>query len=152
MDTFVANVRKYVQLRNSLEAEVGKLTLTDDQAKISARQSAVAARIGAARAQAQPGDLFTPEASRVFRTLVAADFKRRTPKGKQVMLDEVPTFAPKLSLIYPSEFPLATFPATLLKVFPELPPEVEFRFVARHLVLRDTEANVIVDFILNVVP
>ena len=152
MATFVANVKKYVQLRNGLEAEVGKLAPTDDQGKITARQNAVAAKVAAARAGARPGDIFTSEAVPVFRSLVAADFKRRTPQGKKVMLDEVPTFCTRVNMIYPSELPLATFPATLLKTFPELPPETEFRFVARHLVLRDIAANLIVDFILNVMP
>jgi hypothetical protein len=33
-----------------------------------------------------------------------------------------------------------------------LPEEVRYRFVGRALILRDTEANVILDYILDVVP
>jgi hypothetical protein len=43
-------------------------------------------------------------------------------------------------------------PATLLLMLPTLPEEVEFRFVGKHLLLRDTSANIILDYILDVAP
>ena len=42
-------------------------------------------------------------------------------------------------------------PSLLLKI-PVLPPEVRYRFVGRALIARDTEANVILDFIGDIVP
>ena len=35
---------------------------------------------------------------------------------------------------------------------PQLPEQVRYRFVGRDLILRDTEANVILDYIKNVLP
>jgi hypothetical protein len=35
---------------------------------------------------------------------------------------------------------------------PQLPKEVEYRFVGRDLILRDVAANLIVDFLPNAVP
>jgi hypothetical protein len=35
---------------------------------------------------------------------------------------------------------------------PTLPPELEYRFLGRHLILRDIKGNLIVDFIDNIVP
>ena len=64
--------------------------------------------------------------------------------------DEVPVFKLQVNQVYPTTFPLATFPPTLLKVLPPLPKEVEYRIVAGHLILRDTEANLIIDFIRQV--
>jgi hypothetical protein len=46
----------------------------------------------------------------------------------------------------------ATMPATLLMKLAALPEEVEYRFVGKHLLLRDTSANIVLDFILDVVP
>ena len=43
-------------------------------------------------------------------------------------------------------------PPKLLLRLPRLPEEVEYRFLGRHLILRDVGANVIVDFIYNVLP
>jgi hypothetical protein len=52
--------------------------------------------------------------------------------------------------IYPSTWPLQTFPPTLIATLPKLPPELEYRFVDNALILRDTKANIVVDFVLNV--
>jgi hypothetical protein len=40
-----------------------------------------------------------------------------------------------------------TFPAGLLRVLPKLPRELEYRLVQRNLILRDIEANLIIDVI-----
>jgi hypothetical protein len=45
---------------------------------------------------------------------------------------------------------LQTFPPTLLANLPKLPPELEYRFVDNALILRDTKANVVVDFLPDV--
>ena len=41
---------------------------------------------------------------------------------------------------------------TLLQKLPDLPPELEYRIVGRHIVLLDVTANVIVDVARNIVP
>jgi hypothetical protein len=43
-------------------------------------------------------------------------------------------------------------PPSLLLKMPELPEQVRYRFVGRTLILRDTDANVILDFIPDIVP
>jgi hypothetical protein len=43
-------------------------------------------------------------------------------------------------------------PSALLLKLPPLPEVVRYRFVGRTLILRDTEANVILDFLPDVVP
>ena len=54
--------------------------------------------------------------------------------------------------VYPTTYPLATFPATLLPLLPALPEQLEYRVVQHYLVLRDIEANLILDFMPNAVP
>ena len=106
--------------------------------------------IRAAREGARPGDILTPATARVLRQLVKADFRHRPRRERQVMRDEVPNFHPKINQTYPSEWPLATFPATLLAKLPELPDGLEYRLLSDSLILRDVNANIIVDFILDV--
>jgi hypothetical protein len=53
---------------------------------------------------------------------------------------------------YPEDLPLAAVPPSLLNNLPRLPPELEYRFVNRDLILLDNSANLIVDFIRDVVP
>ena len=45
-----------------------------------------------------------------------------------------------------------TVPAASLLVLPPLPDTLDYRFVGRDLVLRDAEANLIVDYIVGAVP
>jgi hypothetical protein len=47
--------------------------------------------------------------------------------------------------------PLATMPPNLLLRLPDLPPDLEYRFVGRHLILRDARANLIVDEIKDAI-
>ena len=42
-------------------------------------------------------------------------------------------------------------PPTLLAVLPKLPEDLEYRIIARHLILPDVHANVIVHFIPNAI-
>jgi hypothetical protein len=150
---FSTRVDDYVALHKRMAGQVGELDETKSPAEIAAREKKLGDSIGAARADAKQGDLFTPEVSAVFRKLIQQESKGRTPRVKEQRNEaeqEVPTFAPKVNQIYPTTFPLATFPPHLLKVLPPLPKEVEYRVVAGHLILRDTEANLIVDFISQV--
>ena len=66
--------------------------------------------------------------------------------------EELPNFEPRVNQLYPTTYPLATFPPALLPLLPPLPEEVEYRIVRDNLVLRDIEANVILDFIPRAVP
>jgi hypothetical protein len=47
---------------------------------------------------------------------------------------------------YPVDAPLSTMPPTLLQRLPLLPEELEYRFVGPDLILRDKNANIIVDY------
>ena len=43
--------------------------------------------------------------------------------------------------------PLPTMPAVLLQVLPTLPPQLEYRFIGRALILRDIDAALILDYL-----
>ena len=56
------------------------------------------------------------------------------------------------NMVYPTTLPLATSPPALIQALPRLPDELEYRFMGRHIILRDVKANVVVDVLGNVIP
>jgi hypothetical protein len=147
---FTARVKEYMDTRQKAVSAFQPLKPDANQAEIAERERALGQAIRTARAGAKPGDVFTPPAARLFRDATKADFRQRSAKRKQLRLDELPHFRPVVNQTYPSEWPLQTFPPTLLANLPKLPPELEYRFVDNGLILRDTKANIVVDFILDV--
>jgi hypothetical protein len=126
------------------------LKRTDDPKEISSRETALGDAIRSLRADARPGDIMTPDIAEEFRRLIKKDYRTRSREEQKIFLDEIPPFRPTVNQRYPSEWPLATFPATLLDVMPKLPDRVEYRLLREALILRDVKANIVVDFILDV--
>ena len=152
---FGKRVDDYMKLRKTLVDTVGALDPTKSQAEITARATKLANSIMAARAQAKPGDIFTPEVSALIATLIKQEYSRRpdsVQETREDQQDELPDFVPQVNTQYPTTYPLATFPATLLPLLPPLPEQLEYRVVQHYLVLRDIEANVILDVMPNAVP
>lgn len=148
---FKARVEKYVELRKKEEAAVPPLKKTEDPAKIRAAEMALAQRISAARAGVKPGDIFTPEITAYFRHLLRPELK--APEIKAAILDDNPGAAPfKVNGPYPEKATLSTVPPSVLLTLPILPQDIEYRFVGKHLILRDARANLIIDYMLNVIP
>ena len=154
-EEFGKRVDNYMKLRKTLVDSVGELDPTKNQAEITVRATKLANGILAARAQAKPGDIFTPEFSALVATLIKQEYSRRPDSVQETrgdQQDELPDFVPKVNMLYPTTYPLATFPATLLPLLPQLPEQLEYRVVQNYLVLRDIEANVILDIMPNAVP
>jgi hypothetical protein len=129
---------------------------TSDAGKIKATQDALAARIQAARKDAKPGDIFTPDVRNLFRRLMYPELKGPTAdETKQAIKLEEGTPAKsqvlKVNGRYPEGSPLPTVPPGLLARLPQLPEELEYRIVNKDLILRDVNANLIVDFIPNAI-
>ena len=53
---------------------------------------------------------------------------------------------------YPDKQPVATVPPNVLAALPQLPKDIEYRFIEKHLILRDARANLIIDYIPNAIP
>lgn len=147
---FEKRIAAYLEVQRKAIDDIPPLKKTDEPVEITAREVAMGESVRAARANAKQGDVISPEVATYFRKLIAADIQNRTAAERKVMKDELPPFSPKLNQTYPSEHPLATFPATLLAVMPTLPEGLEYRFLSDALIIRDIKANIIVDYILNV--
>jgi hypothetical protein len=55
-------------------------------------------------------------------------------------------------MTYPVNLPKANFPPRLALAMPQLPEQLEYRLVGDSLVMRDSKANLIVDYIPGIVP
>ena len=150
---FKSRVDKYIVLRNQADNTAKPMKKTDESSEIRASQLEQAERIGAARKNAKPGDIFTPDVAVIIRRLLRPEFKEPGTKAEAKDEEDLPTALTfKINDQYPSKDPLATVPPNLLAALPPLPKEVEYRFVGRHLIMRDVTANLIVDYIVNAMP
>lgn len=152
---FNARVKTYLALRDKADNNAPKLQETKDAAKIKAAQQSLAAVIRQARAGARQGDIFAPAIEKKFRALLRPETKGpEGEKTKKIILDEKPAVALVVNADYPATEPLATVPPTVLKALPPLPEGkgLEYRFVRKHMILLDTRANLIVDYLLNAIP
>jgi hypothetical protein len=150
---FKERVAAYVKVHNEAESKVPKLKETNDPAKVQSHGAALAEMIKKLRPEAKEGDIFGDEFRAVLAREVRRDFLGRSAADRKALMEELP---PKMkvgvNMKYPTDKPLATFPARLLQKLPELPPQLEYRIVDHHIVLRDVTANVIADVARNVVP
>jgi hypothetical protein len=155
--TMNERVKEYVDLHVRLESSLPKLPTEATPDQIHKNQRALERLIQEARAKAKPGDIFTPEARPVIKRLLATVFGG--PDGKQLkasIMDEnvVDPVALKLTVNgrYPDTVPLTSVPPQVLQTLPELPEDLEYRFVGDWLILLDPHAHVIADFIDNALP
>jgi hypothetical protein len=129
---------------------------TEDPAELLASQKALGAQVRAARATAKRGDLFTPATQAQFKRLLTPPLKGSDgAENKGAIKDDAPE--PKdipfrVNAEYPRDESLSTVPPDVLRALPQLPPEIQYRFVGRHLILYDSKANIIIDFMLNALP
>jgi hypothetical protein len=157
---FSKRVDEYVALHDRLAAKVGPIDETKSQAEIAARAATLAHLIQEERAQAKQGDIFIPDVAAHLTTLIKAEYRRRPPPVKETREEQeeehrtegLPDFVPQVNQLYPTQYPLVTFPPALLALLPKLPPEVEYRTVVHYLILRDIEANLIIDLVPNAIP
>ena len=151
---FSKRVDDYVALRTRVARPIGDIDPTKKPSEITGREVELGKAIRAARADAKAGAIFTPEVAAVLKKIIGTNY-RRSAELRETTKDaeaELADFTPVVNDVYPPTHPLATFPATLLKVLPPLPEVLEYRFVTHHLILRDVEANLIVDVLPNAVP
>jgi len=155
MADFKARVEKYAELHKDQAKGSARQKDNTTAEQINAQQAALAAKIQAARSGAKQGDIFTPEMRPVFRRLLAPEMKGEEGRdAKAIIKDDAPapgTVPFKVNAKYPEGQPKPTMPTNLLLNLPPLPEPLEYRVVGQHLLLIDTAADLIVDYILNVI-
>ena len=150
-------LKAYVDLHMKLEQSLPTLPTDATPEQIDKNQRAFERLIREARASAKTADIFTPEARPVITRLLATIFAG--PDGQQLkasIMDENPVDPVALKITvngrYPDTVPLATIPPQVLQTLPKLTEDLEYRFLGDWLILLDTHAHVIADFIDNALP
>ena len=62
-----------------------------------------------------------------------------------IMDDNPGEFDVDINETYSKKYAIGTMPPNLLLILPDLPKDLEYRFVGRHFILRDARANIIID-------
>jgi hypothetical protein len=166
---FQKRIDAYMAVHKDAAKDSPPLKETKNPAEIKATQEALGAKIRAARATAKPGDILTPEIRNKFRRLMYPVTARPSPKGtagsavKADVNEELKEnteerkeeggkpVALKVNAVYPPDTPLPSTPPQVLMNLPKLPKQLEYRIVGKNLIIRDVEANIVVDFVPNAI-
>jgi hypothetical protein len=152
MVAFQERVKAYISLRDKIAGTLPEVKETNDPAKISAREKALGMAIAMERRTAKAGDVFG-DLSPYLQRIIDDDWKKRSAADRKGLFEEIP---PGLKLTinqpYPTTIPLITVPGKLLARLPTLPEAVEYRLIERRLLLRDRDANLVVDVLGGVPP
>ena len=139
---FNRRVQDYVALRSRLEAGLPPLVVTENADDIERFERRLTERISHARGSRR---------GQVFAAVMEGQLKRMLstqadPNIVAAIMEDGPgEFDVDVNETYSKKFPLATMPPKLLLLLPDLPKDLEYRFVGRHLILRDARANMIID-------
>lgn len=152
---FAKRVEDYVQLRNDIRSQVHPLKKAESAAAIIRYQREFARRIREARYGVEQGNIFTPAVGAEFHRLIGMTMQGQDAAAiRSSLASGTPVRFPDLRADqeYPQGAPLQSTPPSLLLNLPPLPKELEYRVVGHNLVLRDIDANMIVDFIPHAIP
>jgi hypothetical protein len=141
---FTNRVEAYSELRRRLESGLPAVTVTDDVGQLRRGRRALAGAIRIARSGATPGEFFTAATGAQFQLVLARIMDARM---WAVIMDENPgAFGHGVDGTYPDGKTFSTMPGLVLAELPELPDDIQFRFVGRRLILYDVRANTIIDW------
>jgi hypothetical protein len=146
---FKKRIADYVALHKKVEGTLPALPKQTDPNTIDKHQRALALLIQAARKGAKQGDIFAPEMQRLVRRLLRPIFLGAD--GAQIKNEILDAEYKAVKLVvngrYPDEVPISTVPPQVLQQLPKLDEELEYRFIKNNMILFDSHAHLIVDFV-----
>lgn len=150
LQVFTNRVDRYVALHRRFEEPLPPMTSEADSWSMLIAKRYLASAIRSARWTAQQGEIFDPATATVFRELIAeaiGDVDPHAFLGRLYPQHPV-THAehPIVNEPYPKEITHEA-PALVVAHLPRLPEDVEYRIAGEDLLLWDTHADLIVDFV-----
>jgi hypothetical protein len=142
----------YMKLHEKVQKKGTRQKERDDIGENLVSEQALAMRIRFARYDARPGDLFTPPIAMALRRAMDPELRGLAALGarESIREDAPEVFVLAVNAGYPAGAPRSTMSADVLKILPPLPTGLEYRIVDTHLVLMDLDANIVVDYVLDV--
>ena len=152
---FQEEINEYVELHRTLEKTLTPVPRDATPEMIDKYQRDLGRLIQQARKNQRAGDIFESDVRPVLRKLLAGLFNG--PDGKKLRMavaEENPGESVKLVVNgrYPDTIPLSSMPPQVLRTLPQLPEELEYRFIQSTLILLDVHAHIIVDYMTGAVP
>lgn len=154
-DEFAQRWAAYQALRADAVKGLSRLGKNATPEEIKKYRDSLRARISELRSEAKPGEILTPA---VFEVVAAVRSETAGAQGKAardtVLGDGNPAkegVRVPLKINAPYAAPLSTVPPDLLARLPELPENLQYRFVGKSLILYDVEADMVVDYITGAV-
>ena len=139
---FNRRVDDYAALRRRLEVGLPPLVVTTNPDDIESFEHRLSERIRHARGSRR-GQVFAPAMEGQLKRMMTA---RADPITVKAIMDDNPgEFDVDVNDTYKKKYALGTMPPKILLLLPDLPPDLQYRFVGRHLILYDARANLIVD-------
>lgn len=143
----------YANLHRTVAASLLPEETCADPEETQRRVGQLAEALRSERSAARAGDVFTPALASIFRRRLADAIHQSTFRGEVLEPQQAPQDEPRLEVN--DAFPWIAgqgMPSAILATLTPLPPELEYRFVYRDLVLLDVGANLIVDILENALP
>jgi hypothetical protein len=147
--TFHQRIGDYVEIHRLAAAGLVDPSLCADPEELSRQSALLAAAIRDARPAASEGEIFTVTVSTVFRARIAHAVHAAGMAPMAATDDEesgVEVYARIPAGVWNHAW------APIVGRLPVLPPELEYQFVGRHLVLIDVRANLVVDVLRYALP
>jgi hypothetical protein len=151
---FEKSVKDYVALREGLEDKMPKLPEKSTPEQIEQHKTAFEEVVRTARVGAKQGDLFMPAIAKYIRATISRLYKGKDRQDlRKIVLEADTEGVPlRVNYPYPETKELVEMPPRLLLNLPQLPKQVKYRFVNRHMLLVDRENGLIVDYMLDALP
>ena len=155
LEEFLEETDEYVELHNKLESQLPPLPAQAAPEQMRAHGIALGDLIVSARRRAKQGDVFERAVEQLIRERAQKVFASlHGAQDNAVIQDEQSerNVAARVNQRYPDDVPISTMTASVLASLPPLPPELQYRFLGRHLILIDIGARIIVDYMPDVLP
>jgi hypothetical protein len=156
LQDFNVRIQNYVKIHHQAEQKFGLTThikATRSGEEIVKRQHAMAEHISGLRKKAGEGAIFTPEIMAYFARGLDSAYQSNA-EGTAALPACIRGNAEqklKPNDVYPETWDYSMMPPAMLLHIPRLPPELEYRLVNRDLIIRDLEANMVVDVMRNAI-
>lgn len=155
LSDFSRKAKDYIDKEHMLTAD--KMKPTTDVAKLQQQRKQLRDAVQQSRVNARQGDLFTSETGEVFRKVLAGLLNGPDGKKIKVSLNHAEPGASaefKVNGEFPNQNgqPIQSVPPTVLKVLPTLPKGLEYCIAEKTLALRDSSANMVVDYLPKALP
>jgi hypothetical protein len=149
---FKRRIDRYMQLHDKLQRQGTPPRQTTNTTENEVSRDELATRIRAARHDARQGDIFTPAIAAALRRAMNPELRGVGAAGtRESIREDAPAkFTLQVNGSYPEGASRSTMPGNVLKILPPLPKGIEYRIVDTHLILMDLDADIVVDYLFDV--